>query len=626
MHSFITPLARKLIIIISAMILGMMAYREVYFQYQFSRLSNTSVDQLLNLTLYGSHQKRRAVQKLESLLSHPYSNVRFRAAWHLKRLRYEPNTEQDFFRFAIASRQYHLIPFRYDEIIEFYLSSPELNEVPPRIPSVEVFNWIDPRIHEVHRTIARYYFENIRAIESMTEEEQKQEARSIKICLQRLSTIRSAADISLIRKFTEHPLEIVRISALQHLVYFRDYEIIPLLIEKSKRWDEGNHSEQAHARGQLVNLLEDAMRLMPDDRWLPLILSKINANDKESPFFRNAIMARLDHPDVIRAIAEVYASKPDSDLILKGFRYRIVQDSTHTDQSLNNVWRNHRVIQNLIDEHEPRFPQRRQRPGLRSTQYTTKPSNILEASHTETQPNMEKKGKEIKTDMLQAMRQGALDSEARRSFRDRIKPLAVKTDDPELLPVVMVYHFFLNHGLPEDLGFEYLGRNQYPHAYLLMTRSLNLQIRFFSSEIYKGLAELQDPRTLPDLLQCLPYRNTFQPAMRLLERLDWTPSNDVEKAYDSLYRNSPEQTETEKKLVHEFLKTQLNSTEVRRRVFASHIIIGQNRSDLFPDLIQMLEQREDGRIAILLHHSDVPELEAAAQRWLKNAPIGIQFF
>jgi hypothetical protein len=621
MKIFITPRSRKLIVIIFAMILGTMAFREVHFQYQLSRLSHASVNQLFKLTLRGSHQERRAVRKLESLLSHPYANVRYRAAWHLKRLRYEPDTDQEIFRFAIASRQYHLVPFQYDEIIEFYLSSPELEEVPPSIP----FNWIDPRIHEVHRSIAHYYLENIPAIESMTEEEQKQEARSIQLLLKRLSTIRSSADIPIIRGFTEHPFESVQLRALQHLVSFRDYEIIPLLLEKSTKWDEENRSDQSHTRGQRIHLLNDAMYRMPDDRWLPLILSNINANDQESPLFRNAIKARLDHPDVIRAIAEIYASEPDSDLILNGFRYQTVRDSTHTEDTLERVWRNHEVIQKIIDHHKPEFPQRRGTPGFRSTQQTTERSNTHEFSQSEAQAHIEKKIEEIKTDMLQAVRQGALESDAVRSFRDRIQALADQTDHPDLLPAIMVYHFFMNHGLPEDLGFAYLGRNQYPHAYLLMTRSLNFQQPIFSAEIYAGLAALQDSRTIPDLLQRLPYRNTFQPAMRLLERLDWTPSTDVEKAYESIYRNSPEQSETEKKLVHDFLKTQLNSTEVRRREFASHIIIGQNRSDLFPDLIHMLEQREDGRIAVLLHHSEVPELQAAAQRWLDNAPIGIQF-
>lgn len=197
--------------------------------------------------------------------------------------------------------------------------------------------------------------------------------------------------------------------------------------------------------------------------------------------------------------------------------------------------------------------------------------------HSEIEAEIEK----IKNDMLQVLRQKHMDYQHHRTLQDRIQTLSETTDHPDLGPVIIASHHFLSHGRPERLGFGYLSRNQYPQAYLLMARKLNFW-RAFSHDTYRGFAALQDPRTIPELLPYLPHIKTFHPAMRLLESHEWTPSTDEEKAFQLIYRYSLEPLDTHRDSIHTFLESQLNSTEVRRRVFASQIIIDQNRTELFP--------------------------------------------
>jgi hypothetical protein len=110
----------------------------------------------------------------------------------------------------------------------------------------------------------------------------------------------------------------------------------------------------------------------------------------------------------------------------------------------------------------------------------------------------------------------------------------------------------------------------------------------------------------------------------LLEKLGWTPSNDVETAYQLIYQRSPEDVAAHRELLHRVLVSQMDSTELRRRDFAAWAVIDLELIDLFPDLVRMLEKRPDGRIATRMHQSGNPDLQAAAKIWLANAPFGIQ--
>jgi len=589
-----TPLAKKLIFVCCAIVLGRVAYNEFRFQFQFARLGNPSIQYVSNLNVQGSLQEKRAIPRLVALLRHPYANVRRRAGWNLDRFGYQPANGEELFHYALASSQFHLIPFQWEEVVRFFLSSPELNQKYPGIPDQQVANWADPRIHEIFRNILRERLERIGEFADLSEAEQERESTFTAGMLYGLGVMYSAGDIPLFREFAKHPSESVRHEALRRLVYFRDYEVIPLLLHENKVWDG-----VVRMKYKLDGIIDEAVYILPDDQWLTLIINDIQENGTGRYFrFRNGIYARLDHPEILRQLTDLYHSNPEADG-LKGLGFE-------------------EIFQQMNEKIPPIFPGRSFRPAARSAQTsdTSSPAEILPPAEIERQIE------ELKRDMLQALRDDP--NAARRSdfFRDRIETLA-RTDHPDLLSVVIAAHCFQGPGYVNTVGFEYLGRLGHPHAYLLMCRRLN-RSRFFHPDIYNGLKLLQDPRAIPELLPHLPNVRTFRSVMSLLESLGWTPSNEEEAAYQIIFQRAPEDVDAHRELLHRFLVSQMDSTELRRRDFATWAVLELDLSDLFPHLVRMLEKRPDGRIATMMHQSGNPDLQAAAEKWLSTAPFGTQ--
>ncbi len=607
-----TPLARKLTLLFFSIFFGWEAYKEIQFQLQFARLEDPTGNYMGHLNLHGTIQKERALRRLESLLRHPYANVRWRAGINIQRLGYQPKTESDWFHYAIATRQHHLVPLQWEDVVRLYLSSPELSQDDPVLPSLEVSQWVDPRVHELFRSIAMERLQGIGAFGSMGEAEQERESDYLVYVLNSLGFMRSARDIPIFREFIRHPSAAVRLEAFDWLVHAKDYEIIPLLILER----EVEYPDRA-TRSRLEWMLARAMDKMPDDQWLPLILKTIKTDGEEGRLLGGGIRTRLDHPEVIREITELHESNPESWIIHHVFKSARLRDSSQRDEGIADAYRYDPVVVDIMEETRPVFPERRVQRAAR-----TSPPPILSPGAEEIPlSEIEAQIEELKAEIVQAMRNAAPGERHLGDFQARIETLAGKTDHPDMLPVVIAGRRFGYSNFAELLGFDYLGRVQHPHAYFPICRHLNSR-RFFIPQTYNGLTALQDSRAIPELVFHLPNQITFRPAMRLLDTLGWTPTTEEEIAFQVLYHRSPESLESHRDVVHRFLQSQLDSSELRRRVFATRAIIDMELADLFPSLVRMLEERKDGRIALLMHQSEHVVLQAAAEAWLANAPAG----
>lgn len=535
----------------------------------------------------------RRMRDLESRLRHSDHSVRWRTARILKGWSYEPDSPEDEFHYANSLGDFHRIPFQTDRIIEYALD-PVHDSGIQFYPLNRLSSWVDPRIRE--KLLSLQPLEVTDANRLMGESQTEAHARITKLWLRSLALQGSVEDNEVIASYLTYPHPWVQSVAIQALGNSRGYDYLDEIIGvlegflsvRDRPVPLQNRFDWSYSGYTAKNLA--------DDRWFPLF-NEILAT--EEPLYRRVSTLAIDFSSAI-------GTRMDNKQMVENLRTFLNRAPDHLLWS----WRFEDFKKRVLENEKPVFPSPTNRPFKRV---------VLNLADTEEvdESQFEDLDREVQS-LIEQMRQRMIRQESISELRGKLRELS-RTNHPDLVPLLTCVQVKENdRGYVFRDSYDYLGRMNVQTAYLQMCSTLE-----HNRASWEGLAALGDPRAIPEVGAWLPEVRYFRWAAGTLQAIGWQPQTDEERSFLLIYNQDPEELALHQEMLGNFLRSQLSSTEVRRRDFAAYTIVGLGLDDLVPDLIQALESSGDGRLACRMYHSGHPLLRANAEAWIEAAPPGL---